>query len=137
MRSLLAACSAVRRDSGSRDLALKLRPQRGFTGHCHQKAFGAISIAEEVMKLVPDLDVAVIETSCCGMAGAFGYQAETYEISNATAELSLLPTLRRAETDAIIVADGISCRQQIHHGSGRQAVHVTQVLRRALAERPK
>ena len=89
------------------------------------------------MKLVPDLDVAVIETSCCGMAGAFGYQAETYEISNAMAELSLLPTLRRAETDAIIVADGISSRQQIHHGSGRQAVHVTQVLRRALAERPK
>lgn len=79
------------------------------------------------MKLVPDLDVAVIETSRRRMAGALDYLAEIYEISNAMAEPSLLPTLSRAETG----------RQPIHCGSGRQAICLTQVLRGVLAERPK
>ena len=101
-------------------------------GHCHQKAFGAMSAVQEALSLVPDLAVSVIESSCCGMAGSFGYEAEHYETSIAMAELSLLPAVRKADTDALIVADGTSCRHQIADGSHRQAVHVAEVLAQAL-----
>ena len=101
-------------------------------GHCHQKAFGAMSSVQEVLSLVPDLKVSPIESSCCGMAGSFGYEAEHYETSIAMAELSLLPAVRKAAADALIVADGTSCRHQIADGTDRQAVHVAQVLARAL-----
>jgi len=101
-------------------------------GHCHQKSFNAMSAVEKVLKLVPGLDVETIESSCCGMAGAFGYGADTVEISRAMGELSLLPSVRRAPGDAIIVADGTSCRQQIRDGTGREAVHVARVLAAAL-----
>jgi FAD/FMN-containing dehydrogenase/Fe-S oxidoreductase len=101
-------------------------------GHCHQKAFGTMEAVETTLKLVPGLDVATIASSCCGMAGAFGYQAETYNVSVKMGELSLLPAVRKAEADAIIVADGTSCRQQISHGAGREALHVARVLERAL-----
>ena len=84
------------------------------------------------LSLVEGLDVETVESSCCGMAGAFGYGAETFEASLAMAELSLLPAVRKAG-DAIIVADGTSCRHQIRDGTGRQAVHVTKVLARSLA----
>ena len=80
------------------------------------------------LKLVPQLDVEVIESSCCGMAGAFGYQAETVEVSRAMGELSLLPAVREAQPNALIVADGTSCRHQIEDGTGRRALHVAQVL---------
>ena len=102
-------------------------------GHCHQKAFGAMSAVQEVLSLVPDLAVTPIESSCCGMAGSFGYEAEHYETSIAMAELSLLPAVRKADADTIVVADGTSCRHQIADGSDRQAIHVAQVLERALA----
>jgi Fe-S oxidoreductase len=87
---------------------------------------------EKVLRLVPGLTVKPIASSCCGMAGAFGYQAETFDVSMKMGEMSLLPTIRRAESDAIIVADGTSCRQQIVHGTGRRALHVAQVLAQAL-----
>jgi Fe-S oxidoreductase len=77
---------------------------------------------------VPELAVETIESSCCGMAGAFGYHAETVDVSLAMGELSLLPAVRNAPADAIIVADGTSCRHQIKDGTGRTAVHVAQVL---------
>ena len=93
-------------------------------GHCHQKSFGAMGAVETTLKLVPGLDVAVIESSCCGMAGAFGYDAETIDVSRAMGELSLLPAVRQAPDDAIIVADGTSCRQQIRDGTRREAMHV-------------
>jgi Fe-S oxidoreductase len=101
-------------------------------GHCHQKAFGAMGAVQEALSLVPDLAVSVIESSCCGMAGSFGYEAEHFETSVAMAELSLLPAVRKAGDDALIVADGTSCRHQIADGSGRQAVHVAEVLAEAL-----
>lgn len=101
-------------------------------GHCHQKAFGALGAVETVLGLVPDLDVTTIQSSCCGMAGAFGYQAETYDTSINMAELSLLPAVRKAEPDAFIVADGTSCRQQIGDGADRQAIHVANLLAQAL-----
>jgi Fe-S oxidoreductase len=86
---------------------------------------------ETLLRAIPGLDVSVIESSCCGMAGAFGYQAETAEVSRAMAELSLLPAVRGAP-DAMIVADGTSCRHQIADGAGRDAIHVATVLRRSL-----
>ena len=98
-------------------------------GHCHQKAFGAMGAVEETLKLIPGLQLEKIESSCCGMAGAFGYQAETAEVSRAMAELSLLPAVRAADADdAVLVADGTSCRHQIADGAGRQAVHVATFL---------
>jgi Fe-S oxidoreductase len=117
-------------------LELKLNPLPGkalLHGHCHQKAFGAMSDVLRALSLVPELKVETIESSCCGMAGAFGYEARHYEVSMKMAELALLPRVRAAAEDAILVADGTSCRHQIADGAGRQAIHVAQVLARALA----
>ena len=112
--------------------ALRLGEQRGRTayvhGHCHQKAFDAMGAVHRVLGAVPGLAVVPIESSCCGMAGAFGYQAESYEISLAMAEFSLLPALRKAKADDLIVADGTSCRHQIADALGREALHVARVL---------
>jgi Fe-S oxidoreductase len=102
-------------------------------GHCHQKAFGAMPAVTETLALVDGLEVAPVESSCCGMAGGFGYAADTYAASMAMGELSLLPAARKARTDTLIVADGFSCRHQIRDGAGRAAVHVARLLRRALA----
>jgi Fe-S oxidoreductase len=102
-------------------------------GHCHQKALGTMPDVAAALQLVPGLSVNVIESSCCGMAGAFGYEAEHYDVSMRMAERSLLPAVRSAPADALIVADGTSCRHQIHDGSGREAVHVARVLASALA----
>lgn len=100
-------------------------------GHCHQKAFGAISPVLEVLKLVPGAQPQLVESSCCGMAGSFGYEAKHHAVSMQMAELSLLPAVRSAP-DAIVVADGTSCRHQIHDGANRQAVHAAVVLRMCL-----
>jgi FAD/FMN-containing dehydrogenase/Fe-S oxidoreductase len=120
---------------GRLELDLEPLPEKTalLHGHCHQKAFGAMSAVQEVLALVPGLEITPIESSCCGMAGSFGYEAEHYETSIAMAELSLLPAVRKAGSDSLIVADGTSCRHQIADGSGRQAMHVAQVLERALA----
>jgi FAD/FMN-containing dehydrogenase/Fe-S oxidoreductase len=101
-------------------------------GHCHQKAFDVMGAVESVLKMVPKLDVQTIESSCCGMAGSFGYDAETIDASLKMGELSLLPAVRKAPADALIVADGTSCRHQIHDGAGREALHVARVLAMSL-----
>jgi FAD/FMN-containing dehydrogenase/Fe-S oxidoreductase len=106
-------------------------------GHCHQKAFGAMDAVRGALGLVGGLDVETVESSCCGMAGAFGYVAETYEASMAMGELSLLPACRSAPPDAIVAADGFSCRHQIRHGADRAAVHVARILRAAMAGAPE
>jgi Fe-S oxidoreductase len=117
-------------------LSLPLKPLTEKTallhGHCHQKAFGAMSAVQEALSLVPELAVKPIDSSCCGMAGSFGYEAEHYDASIAMAELSLLPVVRKADGNTLIVADGTSCRHQIADGSDRNALHVAQVLERAL-----
>jgi Fe-S oxidoreductase len=116
------------------DLRGKLKPLDKpvlVHGHCHQKAFGAISPVLEVLKLVPGVQPQLIESSCCGMAGSFGYEAKHIDVSMQMAELSLLPAVRNAP-DAIIVADGTSCRHQIHDGAQRQALHAAVVLEMAL-----
>jgi FAD/FMN-containing dehydrogenase/Fe-S oxidoreductase len=101
-------------------------------GHCHQKAFGAMPQVEAALALVPELKVQAVESSCCGMAGSFGYEAAHQEVSLAMAEASLLPAVREAPADALIVADGTSCRHQINDGAQRQALHVARVLEMAL-----
>lgn len=101
-------------------------------GHCHQKSFGAFKPVEQVLRLVPGLKVETIESSCCGMAGAFGYGADTYDASIEMAELSLLPAVRRADQRTLVVADGTSCRHQIHDGTQREALHVARVLAMSL-----
>ncbi|MGH8707889.1 MAG: (Fe-S)-binding protein, partial [Burkholderiales bacterium] len=103
-------------------------------GHCHQKAFAAMGAVESALRLVPGLKVSTIESSCCGMAGSFGYEAEHYEVSMKMGELALLPAVRNAGDDALIVADGTSCRHQIADGTGRQALHVARVLAQALQD---
>ncbi|HRY22933.1 MAG: FAD-binding protein [Geminicoccaceae bacterium] len=100
-------------------------------GHCHQKAFGAVAPILEVLRLIPETKVELIESSCCGMAGSFGYEAGHYDLSMQMAEAGLLPALRR-QPDAIVVADGTSCRHQIADGAGRQALHVVRLLERLL-----
>ena len=117
-------------------LALPLRPteQRRalLHGHCHQKAFGVMPAVERALRLVPGLAVETVASSCCGMAGAFGYEAEHYETSMAMAELGLLPAVRAADRDTLIVASGTSCRRQIADGADREAWHVARVLEQAL-----
>jgi FAD/FMN-containing dehydrogenase/Fe-S oxidoreductase len=101
-------------------------------GHCHEKAFGAFERVAAAARLVPGLDVVPIESGCCGMAGAFGYGSETVEVSRRMAELDLLPAVRAADADALILADGTSCRHQILDGTGIAARHVAWLLAAAL-----
>jgi Fe-S oxidoreductase len=101
-------------------------------GHCHQKAFDAVAPTREALQLIPGLAVDVVDSSCCGMAGSFGYEAQHYDVSMRMAELTLLPAVRQADPATIIVADGTSCRHQIADGARREAVHVVRVLARAL-----
>ena len=116
--------------------ALPLKDQGGrvahLHGHCHQKAFDAMGAVQAALKSVPGLDVRPIESSCCGMSGAFGYGAKTIDVSIAMGELSLLPAVRKAGPDDLIVADGTSCRHQIHDGAAREALHVVRILDLAL-----
>ncbi len=120
------------------DLQLKLKAvpaKRALLhGHCHQKAFAVMSSVQQVLAMVPELAVETVESSCCGMAGSFGYDAKHYDTSMAMGELSLLPAVREADADCLIVADGTSCRHQIKHGASREAIHVARVLEMALAE---
>lgn len=101
-------------------------------GHCHQKAFGAVGAIHQALALVDGLKVEMVESSCCGMAGAFGYGVDTFDVSMKMGELSLLPAVRKADPETMIVADGFSCRHQIHDGTGRTAQHVARVLSDAL-----
>jgi Fe-S oxidoreductase len=123
------------REANAGKLVLPLQPLKKralLHGHCHQKSFDTMGAVETALKLIPDLEVEKIESSCCGMAGAFGYHADTIDVSRAMGELSLLPAVRKAPDDAIVVADGTSCRHQIHDGAGREAIHVARALAMAL-----
>jgi FAD/FMN-containing dehydrogenase/Fe-S oxidoreductase len=115
--------------AGALNLALAPVAKRALLhGHCHQKSFAVMGAVEGMLKLVPDLAVETVDSSCCGMAGAFGYGADTIDVSLKMAELSLLPAVRKAEADTLIIADGTSCRHQIKDGTGRDALHVARVL---------
>jgi len=124
---------ARERSAGRLQLPLGALPKKALLhGHCHQKAFATMGAVESVLKMVPELEVQTVESSCCGMAGSFGYDSATIDVSMKMGELSLLPAVRKAPEDALIVADGTSCRHQIHDGSGRKAAHVARVLAMSL-----
>jgi len=97
-------------------------------GHCHQKAFDVVKPIEEVLGWIDGLEVSTINSSCCGMAGAFGYGADTYDVSMRMAEADLLPAVRQADKDTIIITDGTSCRCQIGDATARNAQHVAILL---------
>jgi Fe-S oxidoreductase/FAD/FMN-containing dehydrogenase len=116
-------------DAGRLSLPLaSIAPRAALHGHCHQKASGAMPAIERTLRLVPGLEVETIDTSCCGMAGSFGYQAETLSVSRAMGEAALLPAVRTEPATSLIVADGTSCRHQIADHTGRAALHVAEVL---------
>jgi Fe-S oxidoreductase len=118
-------------------LQLKLKPlaaRRALVhGHCHQKAFAAMGAMQQALQLIPQLEVEIIDSGCCGMAGAFGYEAGHYDLSMKMAELDLLPAVRAAANDTLLVANGTSCRHQIEDGAARGARHIACVLQDALA----
>lgn len=124
------------REHQHKGLRLNLKPldlpKALVHGHCHQKAFGAMKATRKVLNWIPGFTYDIVETSCCGMAGSFGLEAEHYDASQQMAELSLLPAVRAASPEAPIIANGFSCRHQIEHGSGRRAVHAAILLRDAL-----
>jgi Fe-S oxidoreductase len=122
--------------AGARDLTayFSAQPRRVLLhGHCHQKALVGTDPAWRALSLPPGYAVEEVDSGCCGMAGSFGYEAEHDALSMKMAERRLLPTVRAAAPETIIAAAGASCRQQIAHGSGRVALHPSQVLNNALA----
>ena len=122
------AAEAVRQSGRATDVAVV-----GLATPNGMRQYVKDGTVETVLRSTPDLEVEVVESSCCGMAGAFGYGKETIEVSRQMAELDLLPAVRAADGDTLIVADGTSCRHQIHDGAGREAIHVARVLEQALA----
>jgi Fe-S oxidoreductase len=124
---------AREQNAGRLDLPLAPLPRKALLhGHCHQKAFDVMGAVECALRMIPGLAVEPVESSCCGMAGSFGYDAATIDVSLKMGELSLLPAVRKAPANALIVADGTSCRHQIHDGAGREALHVARVLAMSL-----
>jgi FAD/FMN-containing dehydrogenase/Fe-S oxidoreductase len=119
-------------------LALDLQtPERNTAlvhGHCHQKAFDAVHPIKTVLGWIPGMQASFVESSCCGMAGSFGYEAEHFEASKAMAEAALLPAVRKAPADSWIIADGTSCRHQIRDGAQVESLHVARVLAAALTQ---
>jgi FAD/FMN-containing dehydrogenase/Fe-S oxidoreductase len=97
-------------------------------GHCHQQALVGMSPSLALLKRIPEAEVVSLEAGCCGMAGSFGYEKEHYEVSRLVGEQRLFPALRAASPDCTIIANGLSCRLQIQHFTGRQAVHPAVLL---------
>ena len=121
-------------DAGRWSPPLRTVAQRALVhGHCHQKAFGAMPAVMRALRAIPGLDAQAVESSCCGMAGMFGYEREHYEISMRMAERDLLPAVRAAAAQTLIVADGMSCKHQIEHGAARRPLHVAEVYAALLA----
>jgi FAD/FMN-containing dehydrogenase/Fe-S oxidoreductase len=98
-----------------------------FHGHCHQKALVGVAGSVAALGLVPGLDVTALDAGCCGMAGAFGYEVDHYDVSVAVANLELVPAVR-ANPDAVLIATGTSCRHQLRDLTGRTALHPLEVL---------
>jgi Fe-S oxidoreductase len=115
--------------AGRVKLATKPHPGKALVhGHCHQKALNLMGASLAALKLVPGLEVETFDSTCCGMAGAFGYEAEHHEMSLRIGELGVLPKMRNAASDTLLVATGTSCRHQIADGAGREALHPARVL---------
>jgi hypothetical protein len=102
-------------------------------GHCHQKAIMGMAHEKSIFSKL-GLDFQLLDSGCCGMAGSFGFEAGHYELSMNIGELVLLPAVRRAPKETLIIADGFSCREQIRQGTDREALHTAQVLQLALEQ---
>ena len=118
---------------------LVLPPENGvrgrrilFHGHCHQKALAGTAATMALLRSIPGADVIEVDAGCCGMAGSFGFEAEHYELSMSIGELRLFPAVRAEAQETIIAATGVSCRQQIEHGTGRPARHPLEIIRQVL-----
>jgi Fe-S oxidoreductase len=123
---------AERLAAGEAELPLRpLAPTCVFHGHCHQKALVGVKGTAALLGRVPGLSVTTLDVGCCGMAGAFGYEKEHFDVSTKIAGLQLLPALAGAP-DALVAATGTSCRHQIRDLTGRQAIHPMQVIRTAM-----
>ncbi|MFZ5819964.1 MAG: FAD-binding and (Fe-S)-binding domain-containing protein [Chloroflexota bacterium] len=122
------------REMQSGNLAGKFKPQSGkilLHGHCHQKALIGTRYSEELLAFL-GYQVEEAGSSCCGMAGSFGYEAEHYDLSMKMGELTLFPAVRAQSAETLIIAAGVSCHEQIAQGTRREALHPAQVLYRAL-----
>jgi FAD/FMN-containing dehydrogenase/Fe-S oxidoreductase len=126
---------ASERAAGGFDLKLRAMPGKTalLHGHCHQKAFATADAAAAALRLIPDLAVETFDSTCCGMAGAFGMEAEHYDMSMRIGELGVLPRMRAAPPDTLLAACGTSCRHQIAEGAGRTARHIVRILDAASA----
>jgi len=109
----------------------KLNKRAIVHGHCHHKSVMKMTAEESVMRKM-GIDFQAPASGCCGMAGSFGFEHDRYEISMAIGEQQLLPAVRQAPEDSLIIADGFSCREQISQGAGRQALHLAEVIRMGL-----
>jgi Fe-S oxidoreductase len=111
-----------------------LLPRRAVVHmHCHHKAILRTGPEEAVLRKL-GLDYKVLDSGCCGMAGSFGFEKEHYEVSIACGERVLLPAVREADHEALIIADGFSCREQIAQTTDRSALHLAEVIRLALRQ---
>jgi Fe-S oxidoreductase len=108
-----------------------LRRKAVVHGHCHHRSIMGMEDEEQVLKDL-GLDCQVLDDTCCGMAGSFGFEAEHYAVSQAVGEHGTLPKVRQAAADTLIVTDGFSCRQQIEQATDRKPLHVAELLRMAL-----
>src|SRR5262249_36803163 len=104
-------------------------------GHCHHKALMRMDAERSVLDKL-GLDVQMLDAGCCGMAGAFGFEKEHYDVAMHVGERVLLPAVRTAPQGTLIVADGFSCREQIAQSTDRRALHLAEVLRMALRQDP-
>jgi FAD/FMN-containing dehydrogenase/Fe-S oxidoreductase len=115
------------------DRLAKLSQKAVVHGHCHHKALFGLDDEKQLLQTL-GLDVEVLDTGCCGMAGSFGFErGEKYRVSQQIGELDVLPKVRAADPDALLVSDGFSCREQIQGGTPRRAMHVAEVARMAVA----
>jgi Fe-S oxidoreductase len=103
-----------------------------FHGHCHQKSLVGTASSLKVLGLPPGFEVELIDSGCCGMAGSFGFEKEHYEISMKIGEQALFPAINAKGPEWEVAVMGVSCRQQVEHGTGRRARHLVEVLRDAL-----
>jgi Fe-S oxidoreductase len=116
-------------------VAPKLERKALLHGHCHQKAIMKSANAAPLLRKM-GMELSVPDSGCCGMAGPFGFEAEKYEVAQAIGERVLLPAVRAASPDTLIVTDGFSCREQIEQSTGRRAYHLAEVLQLALEKPP-
>jgi Fe-S oxidoreductase len=110
----------------------KLHRKALVQGHCHHKAIMKLTDEQQVLGRL-GLDAEILDAGCCGLAGSFGYErGERYQVSMKAGERVLLPAVREAAKDTLIIADGFSCQEQIAHGTDRHALHLAQVLQLAM-----